>query len=492
MTGEISKLERAVLRDRVSRFGLHEFARQFWDLADPGGIFQDSWYIGAIAEHLQAVSFREILRLVINIPPRTGKSTLCSVLWPAWHWTFEPEHRWCFVAYSPNLADRDANKFLAVTQSQRYAATWPVRIPRRKKTRDFQNNRGGGRQSLSMKGDALGRGSHTQVVDDPTKTGIDTEAATSKDHEKAWNLWNGVFSTRRDGPPELFARVVIMQRLAEKDLAGQCLEQGYEHLCLPMSYVPRCSWDMGSTITRLAPVDPRTEPGEILAERFAATLDADICDLGPIRAAAQLQQNPTPATGGVIEAAWFKEYDALPQHEPRDVTFLQSWDFGFKGTEIEHSRVHGLLGALIGEDVYLLDECGPKHWNYPQSRREFFNAQKGDWTKAAIKLVENKANGTAILDDLADDVHGMKAVEPRGDKGERLARHSNMIEAGRVHVPKGWAEWVHEIVAFPRGAYDDRVDTLTQLLDQAAATWMREQRAMRNPALHDRLRRRGF
>ena len=65
---------------------LHEFTRQAWHVIEPGRPFVDNWHIEAMCGHLQAVSERKIKRLLINVPFRTSKSTIVSVMWPAWVW----------------------------------------------------------------------------------------------------------------------------------------------------------------------------------------------------------------------------------------------------------------------------------------------------------------------------------------------------------------------------------------------------------------------
>src|SRR5690606_27491984 len=141
---------------------------------------------------------------------------------------------------------------------------------------------------------------HTVIVDDPMKA-ADARSPLRKQAVSRW--YRGTLSTRK-ADPSTFAQVLIMQRLAHDDLAGELLEEGYEHLMLPAESVPNAVWDMGS---RPGKLDERTEPGELLwPERIdAAALEQTKRDLKtPAEIAAQLQQNPTPDEGGIIERGW--------------------------------------------------------------------------------------------------------------------------------------------------------------------------------------------
>lgn len=454
------------------RDGLREFVRTFWHVVDPGSTFRDEWFIGSICDHLEAISAREIKRLVINVPPGTGKSSIVSVLWPAWHWTFDPVHRWMSASYDDTLVYRDAFRMIRVVTSPEYRAAWPeLDFDGKKiKVKDFRNQQGGGRFSTSVGAKGTGNHAHTQFVDDPIKA---KDARNAKVHEASRVWWNETMANRIAGQAEDFARLVIMQRLAENDLAGVCLEQGYEHLCLPMRYVPAAWWDRGSSIPKN---DPRTEPGELLSRKYTPeALDIAEKELGsPQAVEAQNQQNPIPEKGGIIEKDWLTRriwtWEQLGKLEK--LKWFQSWDFGFKGENSGHSRVHGALWAAdFKGNAFLIDEIEPKHINYVDSKIAFKKAQsRPNWSRAKMKLVEDKANGPAIMVDLKGDVSGMHPVEPDGSKEERLIRHSDAIQAGCVWMPPNTAmvsvnAFIHEIVSFPAGAYDDRVDTTTQALD---------------------------
>lgn len=499
-----------IAREQIRRKGFHEFIRRFWTIADPKcPQFIDNWHFGAKAEILTAVSKRQIRRVVINEPPGMGKSITVDVLWPAWHWaTLDPKHAWMSVSFDISLVLRNARQLLDVIESPLFRAAYPEFEPGGAKSAigEFFNGHGGYRFSTSFEGKGTGRHVHTQVLDDPVKPKDWNNAAAL---EKANTTWNGTFSTRAIDR-SYFARAIIMQRIAENDTAGEMLrEQGYEHLCLPMRFVPGAYWDCGNSINVR---DRRSVPGELLfPERFPEVEVVEMeRGLGtPAIVEAQLQQNPTPGVGGVVEDSWLRaEWDALP----RDARFVQSWDFGFKGKVADkqaadlvqsgRSRVHGALYAEARGQAYLVDEMDPEVLSFPESKRAFRAQQKGLWLRAGVLLIEDKANGTGIIDDLEDEIRqaikeGRKVdpafaklvsrierVNPTDDKLTRLIRHTDFIQKGGLLVPHVEAmptvdAWRVEIVGFPKRKWNDRVDTLTQALDHLRSAASRYRDALK-------------
>jgi hypothetical protein len=487
-----------LVREQVRRKGLHEFLRRFWCVADrkcPG--FIDNWHFGAKAEFLTAISRRQIKNGVINEPPGAGKTLTVDVLWQAWHWGpfGDPQHAWMSISFDHSLVLRNARQLIDVVTSPLFHEAWPEFDfgKSRQALSEFTNAHGGYRFSTSFDGKGTGRHVHTQICDDPLKPkNWNNEKAIADVNEK----WDGTFSTRAIDRKN-FARLIIMQRIAEHDPAGRMLEeQGYEHLCLPMRYEPNACWDRGNSI---GVVDQRVEKGELLSpERFP---EDEVVKLEkalgtPAQVEAQLQQNPTPAVGGVIEMGWLtKVWDAIP----RAARLVQSWDFGFKGrkpgdptaqelVQSGRSRVHGALYFEHRGEVGLVDEMDPEILSLPESKRAFLKQQEGLWAKARIILVEDKANGTGIIDDFEDAVRQavrqnkkvdkklqiavqrIKPVNPTDDKLTRLIRHTDFIESGGLLVPderqmRTVGAWKLEIVGFPKKKGDDRVDTLTQALD---------------------------
>lgn len=499
-----SSIKAQCVKQLVENNGLLEFVRQFWHVVEPGD-FRENWHVEYDCRVLEAISREYVcascgvqadqdrgwLRAcacgkldwrrshpstVLNQPPGTMKSLLVNVFWPAWHWTFEPEHRWMFVSHNDDLVLRDAEKSLRILKSDLYQKAWPGSsivggTTAKQAVGHFKSTVGGARYSFSLRGGITGWHTDTMVIDDPLKP-EQADAPSGIALEEVERLHSGTLSTRRRDPAT-FAEVLIMQRLASGDLSDSMIDKGAEHVCWPMQFVPDCPWSHGH---RFGFEDPRTEEGELLwPARFPPDVIAkDLEKFSLEMAAAQYQQNPTPKTGAFFEDDWFREYDTLPK--PWALTFLQVWDLGFKGKdrasrrEVEaRSRVHGALWAWDPEQQRILavdERIG--RWNYADTKRRFIEAQCVPlWARAIAVIVEDKANGPALISELREAVPTITPWEPQGSKEDRARRHSARVESGILWFPKtGWAqEFRGELVKFPRQKANDRVDTTTMLLD---------------------------
>lgn len=148
-------------REIVRRGGLKAFLQLAWPVIEGGAEFEDNWHVSAICEHLEAVSSGQIKRLAIAVPPRTGKSGMVSVMWPAWDWIMNPSRRFLFASYAHNLSIRDGTRCRRVLQSPWFQQRWGerFRITSDMNTKiKFENNKGGYRLSTSVGGQLTGEG----------------------------------------------------------------------------------------------------------------------------------------------------------------------------------------------------------------------------------------------------------------------------------------------------------------------------------------------
>jgi len=215
---------------------LHQFVQKAWHVVEPATEYIDGWHIKAICDHLAAVSDGRIRDLLINIPPRHMKSLTVAVFWPCWVWTTRPGTRWLFSSYAQQLSTRDSVKCRRLIQSPWYRSNWGdafTLTPDQNQKDRFENSRGGHRLATSVDGSNTGEGADIIVCDDPHNT---REARSELRRENVRIWWDEVMSTRLNNP-NTGARVIVMQRLHEADLAGHVLAKGgYEHLCLPAYY----------------------------------------------------------------------------------------------------------------------------------------------------------------------------------------------------------------------------------------------------------------
>jgi len=446
------------------RRSLREFIKNSWGTIEPARDFYDNWHIDAISEHLEAVAHGDIKRLIINVPPRHMKSISVAVALPAWVWTIMPQKRFLFASYALSLSVRDSVKCRRLIDSQWYKThfgqTFELTSDQNQKQR-FENDKTGYRIATSVDGALTGEGGDIIVIDDPHNV---REAESSAVRESVLDWWDQAMQTRLNDP-KTGAFVIIMQRVHENDLTGHILKDEYndwDHLCLPARY------EIGHpspTRSSLGFTDPRTKEGDLLwPERVdEKTLSNLERSLGTYASAGQLQQRPMPKGGGILRAEWW-----VPWEKPDlpDIEYvLQSWDTAFSTNEkTSYSarttwgvfRMNGQINAIVLDMWY-------DRVTYPELRNIAQESYE-DYEPDAV-LIEKKASGQSLLQDLRMAGIPVIPYSPDRDKEARAHAASALLEDGRIYFPsdKKWSKDLIDIcAAFPAGDNDDIVDTCTQ------------------------------
>lgn len=483
------------LKAERCRRSLPIFIREAWPIVEPAEPFIHGWHIDVVCEHLEAVSAGELRRLIINVPPRTMKSLTTCVFWPAWEWLRNPASRWLFASYAENFAHRDSLKMRRLIRSEggRDDGTifqrlgykgvlsllsdepWELTKDQDAKSR-YDNTAAGMRLATGVRGQATGEGGDRIVVDDPISA---KQARSEADRKFANTWWDETMSTRFNNARA--TAVIVMQRLHEQDLTGHLLEKGgWHHLCLPGEYEPSHPFMYPATAKlpsgRELPGDRRLEEGELLepvrlgTDRLAELLR----DLASYGYAGQIQQRPAPAEGGMFKRFWWQRWETLPAFE----RVIASWDMRFSDSqEAASSYVVGQVWGIHGANRFLLGQV--------RARLGFTESLKAveavdAWTRCSAKLVEDKANGPAVINALRNKIPGLIPVPPEGGKTARAAAVEPTVEAKNVYLPEtefipappGYEqtrvdEFIGEHAAFPNGAHDDQVDAMSQAL-----TWL--------------------
>lgn len=475
---------------------------------------------------------QRIQNLAINVPPGTAKSRIVSVYTPAWMWLHWPSWRAMFLSANPVVALRDSTlcRDLIVSDwyQSRFKPIWRLRNDKNAVS-DYWNTGGGARRASGWFAKITGGRADALFVDDPHDA--DEQSLKPENLEKVTERWRSAIRNRVNDPANS-VRMGIMQRLAVNDWSGYVVEnEGFDLLCLPQEFEPQRLSDEPDygkgqypRETKIGWRDPRTKHGELLfPQRFTTeVLDKEKSSLGSFRYAGQHQQRPAPLEGGIWKRIWWGYWIpsgiTIPPvtvrlsngefHECRQCVLpsrfefmLQSWDMAFGKTETS-SMVVGQVWALLGVERYLLDQLRAQ-MDFVETQSAF-RQLSGDWPEVETKLVENKANGPAIISSLRSEISGIIAVEPEGDKVARAMAEQGTIESGHCWLPHpglfqpatlrlleklhpkifkvlqraalksiekskekatNWVdEFVDEAAAFPNGAFKDTVDTASQAL----------------------------
>lgn len=404
-------------------------------------------------------------------------------MWPCWEWITAPERRWLFASYAESLAIRDNVRSRRLIQSAWYQSNWGARFQfagDQNEKRKVETDRGGHRIAVGTGGSATGEGGDRLVIDDPHNIG-DIESDITRKGVLDW--FDTVWSTRANDP-KTTAKVIIMQRSHADDLAGHVLEQGgWEHLSIPAEY------EGDTRKTAIGWSDPRRREGELLwPERFGAEeITRAKRTLGSYAYSGQYQQRPSPIGGGIFKRHWWRYWRPAHLELPpvqvrmpdgaicsiaavvlpaRFDGMLQSWDLAFKDLRTS-DYVAGGVWAVVGADKFLLDQRRER-LDFPGTVAAI-RQMTAKWPAAAAKLVEDKANGPAVIASLQHEIPGLIAVNPEGGKIARAQAVSPQCESGNVYLPHpAVAPWVdafiEECANFPNDRHDDQVDQMTQAL----------------------------
>jgi len=243
-----------VLLTRLAEQSLYAYLRQAWAILEPGTPFVENWHIPYLAEHLEAVTAGDITRLLINLPPRTSKSIVTTVVWPTWEWIRNPQLRCLFASYAESLAVKHSVDRRLLLQSDWYQSRWgdQVRlVSDQNEKAEFSNERRGSMMALSLNGSVTGKGGDRIIVDDPHNP---SDILSDAIREQTIHLFLTTLTTRLDDKRH-GAIVVLGQRLHHRDLSAICREHGYVHVCLSAECDTRTTVAFprsGRTIERVA------------------------------------------------------------------------------------------------------------------------------------------------------------------------------------------------------------------------------------------------
>lgn len=471
----------SVITRSTPLYTLRQFVTEAWHILEPATDLQWNWHLDVICEYLaliQALKFKTTLGdhyegIIFNVPPRTMKSLLISVFFPAWVWTIKPERRFMFVSYSEKLSTQHSIYRRAIMESDWYQKRWST-VFRFSKDQNlkhhYENSCRGAMFATGMQSTATGLGGDILIFDDP----LNPEQALSDAEREAVNLrFDSTFRSRINDP-KTGVKIIVMQRLHELDLTGHVLNKEsarWKHVSLPA-----IAEDPEHVTYPLTNEPHDRTPGHLLwPERLPQSfLDSQKIGMGSWAFAGQYQQNPAPLDGGIIKRAWVHFYRELPASFDY---LVQSWDCTFTGGD-RSDYVAGQVWGRSGATYYMLPYRIYERLDFAPTRAAIKSCHTL-FPKANAILIEDKANGPAVIDELRKEIAVIVPVSPSGGKLSRAQAMAPLWEAGSVQLPDPqvfnlpWMEtYIHNICTFPRAAHDDDVDATSQAL-----TYMRSRLA---------------
>ena len=463
---------------------------------DEARIIDDKYRVRAHLEYLSnrlASAVQDVengisRKITVSMPPRSGKSHLSSEFFPVWLLHKHPDWKIGLISHSPSLATSWGRSVRRVIEE--YGAQLGIELAKDAgAVSDWETTKGGGIISRSAPGQSItGYGFKILLIDDPVKNFATAHSEDARN--KLWQWWTGDAFTRLE-PPSL--TVVVGTRWHEDDMIGRLLSKEHEGNPDDWEVISFPALAENDDVLGRSPGEPIISPiidesQEEAVQRWDEVRES----VGEYAWAALYMQRPSPAQGAIFETDKFRYWTTDPEMlidddpsvrliDPSRMSharWIDSWDAAFKGTD-SSDFVVGQRWAVDGKDRFLIEQERDR-WSFTQTvervkRWETDAVVGSNWVYE--KLIEDKANGPAIIDTLKSHVQGIKPITPKSSKEARARAVTPEVEAGHIYLPhpdEPGNEWVRDLVsecrAFPNGANDDQVDAMTQVLNHVRAS----------------------
>jgi len=457
------------LRAELCRRDFFYFLQYFWPVVSndpPVWNWHIKYLCSELARMARQVANREPKQydLVINIPPGTTKSTVCSVMLPVWCWV---NWYWmCFIvaSYSGALALEHAEKSRDIVRSDRFKALFPHLSV--KKDKDTKSNfrivrhskgevvrPGGNRYSTSVGGTLTGFHGHILIVDDP----VDPNRAVSEKELQSANRWIDQTLSTRKADKEVTPVILIMQRLHQNDPSGHILRswKGVRLICLPgeiQNYREQlqppelCRYYVNGLL------DPVRMPWKVLEDMQA--------ELGQYGYAGQVGQHPVPPGGGMFKVEHFQIATQLPL--PIDIVeTVRYWDKA--GTEGGGAYTVGVKMCKLNNGKFMVLDVRRGRWSSDERERIIREVAEVDGSGCVVYVEQEPGSGgKESAEGTVRNLAGfhVEIDRPTGNKVYRADPYSVQVNAGNVVLLQGgWnEEFIEEHRFFPHGTYKDQVD----------------------------------
>jgi len=483
-------LENPLLAIReLNNRSFYQFLKFMWP-AVSSEKFQDNWHIKYVCDQLQDLAEQvagqrsqtqksRVDDLIINVPPGTTKTTMVSIMFPAWCWT-----RWYWMefiglSYSSTLSLEAAEAQRDLIRSDRFNAVYPdlsIKSDKDQKS-NFQllkqmtgeagytpsEKHGGSRYSTSIGGTLTGFHGHMILVDDP----INPEQAVSQKQLKNVNRWLDQTLPTRKVHKVCSPVIYVMQRLHEDDPTGHKLDKdkgNVRHICLPGEIENFEEEVQPHSLKKNYSEDGLLDPLRMTWD----VLDDLKADLGQYGYAGQVGQSPTPPSGGMFKVDRFQVVDQRPQnHEIQQI--VRYWDkAGTKekknqGKDSGAAWTVGCKMAKLKDDKYIILNVVRGRWEAEQREDKMKQTARADGTDVIIGVEQEPGSGgkesaQATVKNLSGFT--VKTDRPTGDKVTRADPYSVQVNWRNVMLLQGdWnSDFKEEHRFFPFGTFKDQVD----------------------------------
>lgn len=460
------------LEASICRESLEDFVKRFWNTV-PELECEEllwNWHMSVLCGDLQEMAERvfrgeeKLHDLLINIPPGTSKTLICSVLFPAWVWTRMPSARFICGSYAEKLAQKSALNSRDVILSEKYKRLFgEIKIREDQGGKSlFANQSGGYRLSIGTGGGVTGFHAHFIVIDDP----INPEEAHSEADLETKNRWVGQTMSRRKVSSKVSVTIMVMQRLHQNDPAAVMLEQASSS---PVRHLKFPAEIHGNGMDQVRPrkyvvnyVNGLLDPRRLSQKALSAALT----QLGQFGYSGQMLQNPVPLGGGMFKVDKINVEEA----PPRSVEILRtcrSWDkAGTKGAGA--NTAGGKLAVDRQKRFWILDMVRGQ-WDSSTREKIIRDTAKVDGPRTEIVIEQEPGSGgKESAENTVKNLAGYSVTvdRPTGSEGSKALRadpFSVQVNIGNVYMVRGpWNQaLLQELRHFPHSKYKDQADALS-------------------------------
>jgi predicted phage terminase large subunit-like protein len=466
-----------IVRELNNR-SLYHFMQWFWPVIS-NQEFKGNWHIEKLCTELEQIATRvgnreqKVHDLIINVPPGTTKTILCSIMFPTWCWTKWFWMRFITASYSSALSLESAEYCRDIIRSQQFRSLYPeidikddkdtksnFKIIKKEWTSGRSNKvprqiQGGNRYSTSVGGSLTGFHADIIIWDDPINP---TQSISDKERDIA-NRWIDQTLPTRKTDKGISAIIGVMQRLHQDDPTGHILakkKENVKNICLPGEIL--------NFREKLNPPEWESFYKDNLLDTQRLTwkyLDDLQADLGQYGYAGQIGQDPTPIGGGMFHVDSFI-ITQTPPPQNMIVNTIRYWDKA--GSEGKGAYTVGVKIARLKDNKFIVLDVKRGQWGSNQREKIIRQTAEADGVSTTIWIEQEPGSGGkesaegTIRNLLGFAVY---ADRPTGDKIFRADPYSVQVNNGAFQILQGdWNKlYLEEHRYFPYGTYKDQVDS---------------------------------
>lgn len=439
VAGALAEIE----ADEVARSGANVPYFNHW-LPRVSPEFEWGWpHLSVIRKALRRITDGESRRLILEVPPRHGKSEQVTMRYPVWRLLRKPTMRVAIASYGQTLANRFSRR------ARKLAIAAGINVSReRSAAEEWETVEGGTFRAVGRESGITGQGAELLVVDDPVKNRKQAESKAYRD--AIWDWWTNDLYTRMEQDA---AAIVIMTRWHTDDLVGRILMSDDAH-----------NWEVVRLPALAEDNDPMgRKPGEALCpQRFDEKALARIRTVLGRDFDALYQQRPIPREGGMFKHVHLMA--GLCDVVPREGRRVRYWD---TAASVDGDYTVGLLMAYA-QDLWWVEDIVRGRWESADRRKVQKATAALDYARYGLDVTQwqQREPGSGGKDQEADFMLMMAgypcATEPaRVNKVLHADPFAAQVQAGNVRILRApWTmSYIDELTAFNSGEFDDQVDT---------------------------------